>query len=159
MLLWYVGNSVLVAWLVFQSSGIDYRLIAAGSLLPLAVDAPFGRPAYGHTLAGSVALLVVVMLATIGRPRLVRRRLLCLPIGTLCGLVLSGAWTNSDVFWWPVARSAFSRGHLLPRWWVVVLMELVGLVACWWVVGRFDLYEAGPWRDFVRTGRLKVAEP
>jgi len=95
---------------------------------------------------------------TIGRSRLLRRRLLCLPIGSLCGLVLSGAWTNSDVFWWPLGGSSFSRGHLVPMWGVVVAMEIVGLVACWWIVGRFGLYEAEPRREFFHTGRLKVAE-
>lgn len=149
---------MLIVWNVFQSSGIDYRLVAAGSLLPLLIDLPSGRPAVGHTLVVSVALLAVVMVGTIGRTRLLRRRLLCLPIGMMCGLVLSGAWTNSDVFWWPLGGSSFSRGHLVPMWGVVLVMELVGLVACWWIVGRFGLYEAEPLRDFIRSGRLKVAE-
>ena len=34
---------------------------------------PFVGLAYGHTLLGSVVLLVAVMLLTIGRPRLLRR--------------------------------------------------------------------------------------
>ena len=43
MLLWYVGLSVVIVLLVFQSSGVDYRLIAVGSLLPLAIDLPARR--------------------------------------------------------------------------------------------------------------------
>ena len=39
VLLWYVGLSVLLVANVFRSVGVDYRLIAVGSLLPLA-----GRP-------------------------------------------------------------------------------------------------------------------
>ncbi|MFN8037310.1 MAG: hypothetical protein U0V73_15415 [Acidimicrobiia bacterium] len=149
---------MLIVWNVFQSSGIDYRLVAIGSLLPLLVDLPVGHPAVGHTLVASVVLLAVVMVGTIGRSRLLRRRLLCLPIGSLCGLVLSGAWTNSDVFWWPLGGSSFAPGRLVPMWGVVVLMEIVGLVACWWIVGRFGLYEGEAFREFLRSGRLKVAE-
>jgi len=40
-------------------------------------------------------------------------------------------------------------------WWVVVIEELVGLVACWWVVGQFDLWVPQIRREFWHTGRLK----
>ena len=39
------------------------------------LDIPFGYRAYGYTLLFAVALLAIVMIGTIGRPRLVRRRL------------------------------------------------------------------------------------
>jgi hypothetical protein len=48
---------------------------------------------------------------------------------------------------------------LLPVWWVVVLEELAGLVACWWVVGQFDLYLPEPRRELLRTGRLREGSP
>jgi membrane-bound metal-dependent hydrolase YbcI (DUF457 family) len=139
---------------VFRSAGIDYRLIAVGSLLPLLVDAPVGHTAFGHTLLFAVVLLVVVMVATIGRPRLLRRRWLCLPIGVLCGLILSGAFT-SEVFLWPLGGTTFPDDPLLPAWWVVLLEELAGLVACWWIVGQYDLYLPEPRRELIRTGRLR----
>jgi len=155
VLLWYVGVSVLFVANVFRSAGIDYRLIAVGSILPLVVDLPVGHTAFGHTLLFAVLLLGAVMLLTIGRPRLLRRRLLCLPIGVFCGLVLSGAFTSSDLFLWPLGATAFPDDPLLPAWWVVALEELAGLVACWWVVGQFDLYLPGPRRELLRTGRLR----
>jgi hypothetical protein len=31
----------------------------------------------------------------------------------------------------------------------------VGLVACWWVVGQFDLWVPEVRREFWRTGRLR----
>jgi hypothetical protein len=155
MLLWYVGLSVLLVANVFRSAGVDYRLVVLGAILPLAVDVPFGGRSYGHTLLGTVSLLVVVMLATVGRPRLLRRRLLCLPIGAFCGLVLSAAWIDGDVFWWPLSGASLPRGALLPVTWVVIVEEVVGLVACWWAVGQFDLYHPGPRRTFLRTGRLQ----
>jgi hypothetical protein len=155
--LWYVGMSVLIVVTVFRSVGVDYRLVAAGSLLPLLVDLPVGHRAFGHTLLFGVVVLVVVMLGTVARPRLLRRRLLCVPIGVLCGLVLSGAWSDGHLFWWPALSSSFPHTDLLPAAWAVALEETVGLVASWWVVGLTDLYLPGPRREFWRTGRLRVS--
>lgn len=157
MLLWYVAGSVLIVWSVFRSQGIDYRLVAAGALIPLAVDVPFGRPAIGHTLVAAVVVLAVVMLATIGRPRLVRRRLLCLPIGMLCGLVLSGAWADTHVLWWPTLGWSFPSGDLLPGWGIVVVEELAGLAGIAWMVDRFRLRRRAERDAFLRTGRLAAA--
>jgi len=156
MLLWYAGLSVLLVYFVFQSTGIDYRLVVVGSLLPFAVDLPFVGLAYGHALLGSVALLIAVMLLTIGRPRLLRRRLLCLPIGAFCGLVLSAAWANTDVFWWPFTGASLPDGSLLPEPGIVVLEELAGLAACAWIVHRFDLVDRGRRDEFLRSGRLRA---
>jgi hypothetical protein len=156
MLLWYAGLSVLVVYFVFHSTGIDYRLVVAGSLLPLVVDLPFLGLSYGHTLLGSVVLLVAVMVLTTGRPRLVRRRLLCLPIGAFCGLVLSGAWANTDVFWWPFTGASLPDGALLPAPGIVVLEELAGLAACAWIVYRFGLADRGRRDEFLRSGRLRA---
>ena len=159
MLFWYVGMSVLLVANVFRSVGVDYRLVAVGSLLPLLVDVPNGGWGFGHTLVFPVALLVLVMVATVGRSRLLRRRLLCLPIGVFCGLILSGAFAQSGVFWWPLGRGSFAAHDLLPAWWAVVIEELVGLVAGWWVVGQFDLWIAAPRDRFLRTGRLEETRP
>jgi hypothetical protein len=154
MLFWYIGLSVFGVATVFRSVGVDYRLVAIGSLLPLVLDLPFGYRAYASSLLFAVALLTIVMLATIGRPRLLRRRWLCLPIGVFCGLILSGAFANNDRFWWPFLGSSFPHDALLPVWWVVLLEELVGLFVCWVLVGQYDLYLPGPRQEFFRTGRL-----
>lgn len=155
MLFWYLGVSVLLVANVFRSSGIDYRLVALGALAPLVIDLPVGHLAIGHALVLPVAMLALVMVATIGRSRLLRRRLLCVPIGVFSGLVLSGAFTHDKVFWWPALGEHFGHAGLLPVWWVVLLEEVVGLVAIWWVVGQFDLYLPGPRAEFKRSGRLK----
>lgn len=157
MLLWYVGLSVALVATIFKSTGIDYRLVALGSMLPLLVDIPFDYRAYGHTLLFGVVLLGVVMPGTIGRPRMLRRRLLCVPIGVFCGLVLSGAFLDNELFWWPFLGTSFAHEPLLPVVWVVVLEELAGLAACWVLVGQYDLYLPGPRREFLRSGRLRSA--
>ena len=157
MILWYVAGSVLIVWSVFRSQGIDYRLVAAGAVLPLVVDAPMGRPAVGHTLLAAVVVLAAVMVATIGRPRLLRRRLLCVPIGMMCGLVLAGAWTNTHVLWWPTLGASFPARPLFPAWGVVGLEEAAGLAAVIWMVDRFGLRHRATRETFVRTGRLAVA--
>ena len=155
MFLWYVGMSVLLVANVFKSVGLDYRLVAIGSLLPLIVDIPFGHRAFGHSLLFAVVALFVVMVWPLHGSRLARRRWLCLPIGIFAGLVLSGAWMDTQVFWWPLDGTSFGHVALLPVWWVVVLEELVGLVACWWVVGQYDLWVPHIRREFWHTGRLR----
>jgi hypothetical protein len=154
MLLWYAAVSVVLVHTVFRSVGVDYRLIAVGAMLPLLIDIPWGRPAFGHTLVFPVAFMAIVMVATIGQRRLLRRRLLCLPSGVMVGVLLSASWLHPQVFWWPTLGWAFPPGQLLPAWWVVVIEELIGLVAVWWIIGVGSLYEPGPRREFLRTGRL-----
>lgn len=155
MLAWYVGLSILLVHYVFRSSGIDYRLVALGSLLPLVLDSPFRRLAYAHTLAAGVGLLFVVMVATIGQPRLLRRRLICLPIGYLCGLVLSGAWMAAEVFWWPFLGVSLAHEPLLPPAGIVALQETAGLAAGVWIVMVFGLRDRERRAGFLRTGRLR----
>ena len=99
MFFWFVGTAIVTVWFVFRDPRFDYRLLVVGSVLPL-VDALFGGARVMHTLVFSLALLVVVMLATVGR-RPAAPLWLGLPIGTLLHLVFNGAWVDSDVFWWP----------------------------------------------------------
>jgi hypothetical protein len=158
MVLWLAFGSVFGVWNVFQSPGVDFRLIALGALLPLALDAPFGEQAYAHTLLAAVAVLIVVMSLTAGRGRrLRRRRYLSLAIGWFAGLVLGGAWAHQKVFWWPAFGAARPRAALLAPWPIVVVEELLGLAAAWWVWSRFGLADPDRRRDLWRNGRLAIA--
>jgi hypothetical protein len=154
VLLWYVGPSIVAVHDVFRSRGLDYRLIAVGALLPLLLDAPFGRFAYAHSIVVAVALLALVMLGTIGRSRLLRRRLICLPIGWLCGLILSGAFLHDVSFLWPFLGSDFPDDPLLPGLTLVVVLDAAGLAVIAWAWGRFGLGRPEVRADFLRTGRL-----
>ncbi len=155
MVFWYLGVSVAFVWNVFRSPALDYRLVMLGSVLPL-VEVVFGGPRLLHTLLGSVALLGVVMLATRGR-RLLRRRLISLPIGLMTALVLDGAWMSKTVFWWPAFGATFPGGGLpeLGRGPVpTVVLEAIGIAALAWCWIAFGWSDEDNRRLFLRTGHL-----
>jgi len=157
VVLWYAAGSVFAVWNVFQSAGLDFRTVAVGALLPLLVDLPAGHQAYAHSLLAPVVLLVAVMLVTSGRGRrLLRRRVIGLPIGWFCGLALSGAFASQRVFWWPGFGTGFGHVALLPALPVVVVEELLGVAALRWIWVRFGLRDPNRRRDLVRRGRLAL---
>jgi hypothetical protein len=158
MLLWFVFGSIFGVWNVFQSPGLDFRLIALGAMCPVLLDLPFREQAYAHTMLAATLVLVVTMLATTGRGRrLRRRRALSLAIGWYAGLVLSAAWAHKEVFWWPAFGASFPHVDLFPAWPIVVVEELVGLAAAWWAWTRFGLRDAMRRRALVERGRLTIA--
>lgn len=155
MILWFAGAAFLGVWLVFKDPAIDHRLVIAGALLPDVIDIWTGGVWLGHTLLFSVALLAVVMLGSRGR-RVLRRRLLALPIGTFLHLVFDGAWTDRDVFWWPVFGTSFGDRRLpsVERGMANLVLEAVGAAVLVWAWRRFRLGEPERWRRFITSGRL-----
>lgn len=158
MFLWFPACAVVAVALVFGSRGVDYRIVALGSMLPLAENVS-GSPWVLHTLAGSVVLLVAVMALTAGRGhRLRRRRWIGLPIGALVFLVASGSWSRTALFWWPVGGSG-GAGHGVPPEFerplaVLITFELAGIAALVWTARRFGLSDPRRRRTFLTTGRL-----
>lgn len=155
MLLWFAGGSFLAVWLVFRDPAIDHRLVMAGAVLPDVVDLPTGGASVGHTVSASVVLLLGIMLATRGR-RLLRRQLLAVPIGTFLHLVLDGAWTDTETFWWPAFGLDLDGGRLpsMARGPVSLVLEVIGLGILVWAHRRFRLGEPERRRTFLRSGRL-----
>lgn len=155
MLLWFVGPSIAIVWLVFRSPMADHRMVAVGALLPV-VEAPTGAPRVLHTLLGAVVALGVVMALTRGR-RLVRRRWLGIPIGLFLHLVLDASFTRAELFWWPFLGFDPGTGGLpeLDRpLGVIVVLEVLGGAACWWCSRAFDLQDRSRRDIFVRTGQV-----
>jgi membrane-bound metal-dependent hydrolase YbcI (DUF457 family) len=154
MFLWFVGPSILIVWAVFGSPAADYRLVALGSVLPL-VELPVGEPRVLHSVTGAAVVLAAVMIAARGR-RLVQRQLLGIPIGMFLHLALDGAWADEHAFWWPFLGRHWSTEQLpeLGRGGWSVVLEVVGLGACWWAYRRFRLDEPARRAEFLRTGRV-----
>ncbi len=133
MLLWFAVTAPILVAEVFRSPMVDYRLVAAGALLPL-LEPLTGLFLGLHTLAGAVLALTVVMGATHGR-RLVRRRLLGLPIGLFCHLVLDGTWTRTRLFWWPAfgsERQPVPEAGRSPAVWLALECAGIALAAVAW---------------------------
>ena len=132
MILWFAGGACLLVWLVLRDPGLDYRVLIGGALLPELVGV------HAHSVVAAVALLLAVMVATIG-DRARRRRWLALPFGVFAHLVLDAVWSNTSMFWWPLSGWSLA-GERLPSLtrpvWVIVLLEVAGLAALVWVHGR-----------------------
>jgi len=153
MFIWFAAGSVAIVWAVFQSPAIDYRMVMLGSVLGV-VEVGF-RIAPLHTLAAPTIVLIVVGVATIGH-RLVRRQLLGIPIGMFLHLVLDGAWTRTDVFWWPAAGWWLPRERslVISRGIWSVLLELLGIGLAVWLFDRFGLEDRDRRRRFLSSGQL-----
>jgi len=152
--LWFIGTAVIAVWYVFRDERFDYRLLVVGALLP-ELDALFGGMRWMHSLAFSVALLIVVMAASVGRrPR--RKLLLGLAIGTFLHLVFDGAWATTDVFWWPFTGASIGDEPLpsVQRGWWNVPLEAAGLAIVVWAWRRAGLSDAARRRAVLGNGRL-----
>lgn len=155
MLLWFAVLAPVIVAEVFQSPMADYRMVAIGAVLPLG-EVAMGGPRYLHTMIVAVGLMAVVMVAT-PRSRLLRRRLLGIPIGLLLHLVLDFTWADSAVLWWPAFGWGFpeSAGAAFNRPIEVgLLLELVAIGAGVWAYRRYDLERPENRRLLLETGRL-----
>lgn len=155
MFLWFVILAPILVAEVFRSPMVDYRVVAFGAAFPLA-EALTGGPFVLHTLLGVVSILAVVMAATQGR-RLLRRRLLGVPIGLLIHLVLDGTWLDQALLWWPGFGTGFGDGQVpaFDRPLVVGLaLEVLALVAGGWAWRRYDLADSANRTRLLTTGQL-----
>jgi hypothetical protein len=154
VILWFAILAPVLVAEVFRSPMVDYRLVAFGALLPL-VEVVTGANIL-HTLLGAAVIMTLVMLGT-QRRRLVRRRLLGIPIGLFVHLVLDGSWTRSELFWWPGFGLDFGPSTL-PEFdrplAVGLTLELVALGVGWWAIRRYELGDAEKRRRLLTTGQL-----
>jgi hypothetical protein len=78
-------------------------------------------------------------------------------MGMFVHLVLDGAWTRTDLFWWPFSGWSLA-GEELPSidhgLAIVVLEEMIGAAAVAWWWTRFRLFEPRRRLEFVRSGRV-----
>lgn len=154
MLIWFLVLAPILVAEVFRSPMIDYRLVALGAVLPLA-EIVTGVNVL-HTLLGAVVVMTVVMLSTQKR-RLLRRRLLGVPIGLFVHLILDASWTRAELFWWPAFGFDFGPSTLpeFDRPLIVgVALELIGLGAAVWAFRRYDLGDPAKRDRLITTGQL-----
>lgn len=154
MFFWFIGTAVVSVGFVFRDPAFDYRLLIVGSVLPIG-DGLFGGARALHSITLSVALLAGFMLAT-RRGGPLRRLLLGLPIGMFLHLVFGGAWTDSEIFWWPFSGPTFVDAPLpiVQRGALSLVFEAAGLAICWWLVRANSLLTAANRRRFMHDGRL-----
>ena len=128
MLLWFIGGGFTIVWFVFHDRALPALTLTVGVLAPDVIDGVAGR-LVTHSVVIAVGVMIVAMLATIGR-RQQRKRLLMVPFGMMLHLVLDGVFSSTDVFWWPLTGAGSDHRSLpsLDRpWWMIVAMELLGL--------------------------------
>lgn len=156
MLIWFAAGAVAIVWAVFQSPAIDYRMVMVGAVLGV-VETPL-RAGPLHTLVVPTLVLGAVMMSTVGR-RLRRRQLLGIPIGMYLFLVLDGAWSRTEVFWWPLLGWSFpdEPSPTVARGVWSLVLELVGIGLGAWCWSRFGLADPDRRQRFVRTGQLDRA--
>lgn len=156
MILWYAAGAVVAVWIVFQSTGLDFRFVALGGLVPL-LDVVAGHQSVLHSLLAPTLALVVVMAATAGRGhRLRRRRWIGLPIGWFFGTALGGGFAHREVFWWPVFGTDVGSSPIWPPLGWALILEALGLLALRVVWVRAGLAAPERRRAFVRSGRLDL---
>ncbi|MEM7326458.1 MAG: hypothetical protein AAF531_25455 [Actinomycetota bacterium] len=157
MFIWFVVAAPFLVAEIFKSPMVDYRLVALGAVLPL-VEVFFGQAFVLHTLLAPVVVLTVVMLTTMNR-RLVRRRLLGIPIGMFLHLVLDGTWSSATLFWWPAFGFSLADQPVPESTgigWRIVL-EILGVALAVFAYRRYDLDQPPVRARLARTGHLTAA--
>ena len=156
MFFWFIGTAIVTVGWVFRDPAFDYRLLIVGSVLPI-VDGLLGGARALHSVTVSVVLLAVIMIATSGR-KPIRRLLLGLPIGMILHLVFDGAWSDTDVFWWPFTGLEFSDANLpiLARGPWSLVMEAIGILICGWLWRENAFNTRDRRRRFLSDGHLTV---
>ena len=156
MLIWFAVLSVLGVAVVFRSPGVDYRTVMLGAVLPV-LEGATGGPKVLHSLLGAVALLGIIMVATRKR-RLLRRRLLGIPIGMMAHLVLDGAFTVTAIFAWPFTGWSFADGQVpeLAHLGRSLLLEVLGVAVGVWAWRWFGLQDPEKRHRFLTDGRLDL---
>ncbi|MCH7576912.1 MAG: metal-dependent hydrolase [Chloroflexi bacterium] len=105
-----------------DSDPIDYRLVAAGSMLPDLIDKPLGiyvlrrrvgsGRIYGHTLLFGLGLVLGGSLLA----RRGRHGLLGLGLGVVTHILTDVVMLSPRTFFWPLGGLRFRRQRRLERW-------------------------------------------
>lgn len=134
MFVWFIGASLAAVWFVFRDAHFAFGWVVSGVLLPDLVEGIAGQVGPLHSVVTIVALMGVVMLATIGK-RARRKKWLALTIGMFLHLVFDGVFAETSVFWWPLGGLDVGEAAIpsMERAWQVnVVLEVVGAALLLW---------------------------
>ncbi|NLE89557.1 MAG: metal-dependent hydrolase [Dehalococcoidales bacterium] len=153
----------------FHVSGIDYRMLLIGSMLPDIIDKPLGiylladeignGRIYAHTLLFLLILIAAGLLLYYYRRN---TALLLLGVGTFAHLALDQIWRNPRTLFWPLFGVVFER-HETGEWLgglfetltsnpSVYIPEIIGTL----IVAAFawHIIRGGNLIAFIKTGRI-----
>ena len=155
MLFWFVATAIWSVWFVFRDPKFDYRVLAISAVLPDLFDGIRGSVGPFHSVATSIAVLFLIMIATAGR-KPIRQRLLAIPIGMFMHLIFDGAFSNAETFWWPFMGANLSDEPLpsVDRGLLNLPLEIVGIVGCVIAWRYFALADKSRRISFFKTGSL-----
>ena len=95
------------------------------------------------------------MVATIGKTRMLRRRLLCVVIGIFLALVLEGTFINESTWWWPLGlRNQNDTFSLLPNITFWIIRDIIGIIALYILFAIGELHIKAKRKEFFSTGRI-----
>ena len=175
MLFWHLGITALIIFATIGRRRVDFRVVLLGSILPDIIDKPLGRiffeetfqtsRLFGHTLALTFTILLVVMLTLRGESA---RRWFILPIAMLLHLGLDAMWNHPITLFWPLF-GGFPPEPMQGYWLEVLLRpfkhplealkEAAGLVALIYMYLGFGLSDKKVRLRFFRTGELPAKAP
>ena len=156
MILWFAGVSFVIVWSVFRGPALDYRLVMLGAVLPRERGPRWGPVDPPH--APHVCRRPRDRDAGHHERRLLRRRLIGVPIGMMLHLALDGTFTRSDLFWWPFLGGEALGVAGLPEFdraiAVTIVLDMIGAACLVWAYRRFGLDDPGRRAEFLHTGHL-----
>ncbi|MFN8016409.1 MAG: hypothetical protein U0R17_07395 [Acidimicrobiia bacterium] len=129
-------------------------MVALGSLLPFFIDLYIGKSWLGHSFLFSVALLLLIMLFTIGRTRMLRRKLLCISIGVFLALILEGSFLHEQTWWWPLNIKSQKGIDLIPSFGIWIFRDVIGLISIYILFSIGELYKRDKLKTFLKQGRI-----
>jgi hypothetical protein len=172
MIFWHSGLTMLIVWFVMRgNTRIDYRVVAAASLIPDLIDKPIGRVffreqfdsgrLFGHTLLFNVAFFSILFFMRGSA----KRKFTLIPLASLLHLAEDGMWNHPRIFWWPLFGSRFptspGRGGFLSMFDPIAhpgayAQEAVGLAVIAWLLASHGLLNRDGIRSFIKTGHLEA---
>ena len=91
--------------------------------------------------------------------RLIRRRLLGIPIGMFFHLVLDGTWSSSVLFWWPAFGFSLADEPVPETTGIGwrILLEMLGIALAFVAYRRYNLDQPPVRARLAKSGHLTAA--